>query len=334
MAVRARRAASVVTPLRFDCEGRPLPGLASAWSRDTSGRFWTLELRLPNGDSLRWTAGALAATWRADPEAGATLRWAGIESLVALDDRRLVVGFGQPHLEPPAVFADLSLGVGVEGTRPTVQPVPAGADVRDAVDAGPDVIVTGDPDVLDYARQRPGITTHPLPWNREYLLLLPSRGSSDLRIPTDTAGFRAGLARDAVRVEARPAESAVWDSAAVCPARSHVRSPRGAEAILYPAGDAVARGLAERLVALSPSSRVTARGLPSETLAMALRTGGGQAFVVAVPAREPVPCRWQSGWPDSATVVPLVDTRMHAVLRRGAPPLVSDLDGTLRVEAP
>ena len=334
-AARARRAAAVETPLRFDCEGRPLPALAAAWSRDTSGRFWTLELRPPERDSLRWTAGALAATWRADPGARDALRWAGIESLVALDDRRLVVGFGRPRLDAPAVFTDPALGVAVEGARPTVQSVPAGADPRDAIDDGPDVIVVSDPDVLDYARQRPGLTIRSLPWTRGYLLVLPSAGSIDLRIPPDTAGFRAGLARDAVRVEARPAESvAPWDSAAACPARSHVPSARRADAVVYPAGDSVARGLAERLVALSPSSRVTARGLAPKSLAAELREGGARAFVLAVPTHEPVPCRRMAGWPDSATVVPLVETRAHAVLRRGSPALVSDWDGTLRVEAP
>jgi hypothetical protein len=333
-AARARRAAGVVTPLRRDCEGRPLPGLAAAWSRDSSGRYWTLELRPQEGDSLRWTAGALAATWRADPDARAALSWAGMQSLVALDARRLVVGFGQPRYEPPAVFADLALGVAVQGARPAVEPVPAAPDLRDAVDQGPDVIVTSDPDVLDYARQRPGVTMHSLPWSREYLLLLPPGGSNDLPIPPDTVGFRAGLARDAVRVEARPAEPAAWDSAGGCPAHSHVPPTQRTDVVVYPAGDPVARGLAERLVALSPSSRLAARGLAPETLATTLQAGGARAFVVAVPARAAVPCRWTAGWPDSATIVPLVETRVHAVLRRGSPALVSDWDATLRVEIP
>src|SRR5215210_891750 len=67
---RALLATSRVAPLRLDCEGRPLPGLAVAWSRDTSGRFWTFELDPPAGaDSAagaRWTASTLAAAWRAD----------------------------------------------------------------------------------------------------------------------------------------------------------------------------------------------------------------------------------------------------------------------------
>ncbi|MBA3553982.1 MAG: hypothetical protein H0W29_04380, partial [Gemmatimonadales bacterium] len=32
------------TPIRLDCLGRRRPGLASAWSRDSTGRAWTLIL--------------------------------------------------------------------------------------------------------------------------------------------------------------------------------------------------------------------------------------------------------------------------------------------------
>ena len=317
---RERRAASVEPPIRLDCDGRPLPGLAVAWSRDTSGRFWTLELGPPGGDSLRWTAGALAATWRADPDARAALRWAGIESLVALDEQRLVVGFATPRLELPAVFADLALGVGADETRPAVVPTPAGADLRDAVDQGPDVISARDPELLDYVRQRPGLSARPLPWSRGYLLVVPGAGSPDLGIPPDTAGFRAELARDAVRIEARAAESpAWWEARAACPARATAPAARAANvAIVYPAADPVARGLAERLVALSVGTDVMARGLPPDSLAVALRSGAARAFVIGVPTREPVPCRQMAGWPDSATVIPLVETRAQAVLRRGS----------------
>ena len=55
---------------------------------------------------------------------------------------------------------------------------------------------------------------------------------------------------------------------------------------------------------------------------------------MAVPTRALVPCRETAAWPDSATVVPLIETRAQAVLRRGAPALVAEWDGTLRVEVP
>ena len=337
-AEQARRAASVAPPVRRDCEGRPLPGIAEAWSRDTSGRFWTLELRRAGPGSLHWTAGALAGTWRADSGARAALRWAGIESLAPLDDRRLVVGFATPQPELPAVFTDLSLGAAVADTEGSVLPDPLGDDPRDAVDQGPDVIGTRDPDLLDYARSRPGLSLHPLPWNRSYLLVTPAGAPLDLDIPSDTAAFRAGLARDAVRAEARSAETPGWWQALTsCPPAPSTASGRPAvpanEAIVYAETDPVARGLAERLVALSRGTRVIARGLAPEGLTLALKGGQARAFVIAVAVHEPVPCRGKSAWPDSATVIPLVETRMQAIIRRGTPALVSDWDGSLRLEA-
>ena len=52
---------------------------------------------------------------------------------------------------------------------------------------------------------------HPLPWSRIYVLAIPpgQRGFGAL-IPADSAAFRADLASDAVRVEARAAEGPFW----------------------------------------------------------------------------------------------------------------------------
>ncbi len=121
------------------------------------------------------------------------------------------------------------------------------------------------------------------------------------------------------------------------PARRAVALPSGRspdDRVVYPAGDRVARALAERLVALASGPTVIARGVTPDSLAGTLRSGGARAAVIGVPTREPVPCRQTAAWPDSATVLPLVETRAQALIRRGAPALVSDYDGTLRVERP
>jgi hypothetical protein len=285
---------------------------------------------------VRWTARTLAATWRADSGAAAVLRWAGVESLVPLDDRRLVIGFAAPHLELPEVFADPSLGVAGADARPGVVPAPPAADLRDAVDQGPDLIVASDPDLLDYARQRPGLTSRALPWSRSYLLVLPGRAPPDMALPADTSTFRTALARDAVRIDARGAESTAWWSGrAGCPPREPARTFRAAGHIIaYPAADDVARGLAERLVALAARSDVSARGYPPDSLAIVLRAGAARAFVLPVPTHALVPCRETVAWPDSATVIPLIETRAHATMRRGAPALIAEWAGTLRIEAP
>jgi hypothetical protein len=86
-------------------------------------------------------------------------------------------------------------------------------------------------------------------------------------------------------------------------------------------------------VALSRSTEVTAQALAPAGFALALRAGSARAFVVGVPTHEPVPCRQTATWPDSAAVIPLVETRAQLVVRRGTPALVSDWDGTVRLEA-
>jgi hypothetical protein len=334
-ALRARRAATLDAPVRLDCDGRPMPGLAVAWSRDTSGRFWTLELGEPSasGTAVRWTAAALAATWRADPDANAALEWAGVESLLPLDTRRLVVGFSTPAPELPSLFADRALGVATGESRPGLDPTASGGDLRDAVDGGTDLIQTGDPELLDYARRRPGLTQVPLPWSRSYLLVLPARSPGvGTALPADTATFRAGLARDAVRIDARVPEPPFWweqhDACVQRPRPAARREP--VNAIAYPAADRVARDLAERIVALAGMAELTARGLPADSFAAALRGGSARAFVVAVPRHAAVACRETAAWPPSVVVVPLVETRAHAVLRRGAPPVAVEWDGALR----
>jgi hypothetical protein len=353
---RARLASTLEPPLRLDCEGRPEPGLATAWSRDTSGRFWTLELggvrgvpRDGSGDEaghpnegtsgrpsgatrFAWTASALAAAWRASPDASAALRDAGVESLLPLDDRRLTVGFSRPELEPPGALADRTLGVAVgESDSMAIVALAPTGDLRDAVDRGADLVQTDDPALLDYASRRPGLVAVPLPWSRTYILLLPA-GTPGIggAIPPDTAGFRQSLAREVVRADARPAAELHWRDDGGCRPTPALPATRRSSVVAYPAADRVARDLAERIVALAGDAGLSARGLTDSALSEALRGGSERAFVVAVPLHAPVPCRERARWPAGSLALPLVDTRSHALVRRGAPPMVVEWDGALR----
>jgi hypothetical protein len=337
-AARARLAATRLAPVRLDCEGHPGSGLANRWSADTSARFWTLELAPPPSaapeDRVRWTAAALAATWRSDPDASLALRAAGVQSVLPLDDRRLVVEFAAPERELPPVFAARALGVATGG--PTlVEDQPPSSDLRDAIDHGPDLVQTDDPDLLDYASRRPGLSRVALPWNRVYLLLLPAGGPGlGAAVPADTAGFRAALARNVVRTEARPADGSAWpDSAARCSPAPAAR-PSSSSAIVYPAAAATARALAERLVALAGPAGLAVRGLEPDSLSAVLRRGDARAFVLSGPRATPGPCAESSAWPAGARAVPLIETRPHAIVRRGAPPLAVEWDGAVRVAEP
>jgi len=315
----------LATPVRVDCEGRRLPELATGWSPDASGRFWTLVLE--SG------APELADAWRTR---AAVLRWAGIESIVPLDERRLVVGFALPADSLPRVLADAALGVPrARAARPVLVVAPPAGDPRDQLDRAVDLVQTDDPALLDYARQRGDRSILPLPWSRTYLLLVPDGGAGvgDV-VGADSAAFRHALARDAVRADARGSEPPYWwEPATGCgPPRAAVSTRRSSE-VVYPRDDRVARDLAQRIVALSPAPEVTARGLDNAAFGAALRAGGARAYVLAVPRRSLLPCRERADWPAGSAVVPLVDVRSSLLARRYAPALTTDWDGTVRAPA-
>ncbi len=326
--------------IRLDCLGAARPGAAESWTPDSSRLTWTFVLA---PSALGLTAAGAAAEWRTRPEAATTLRYAGVASVVPLDERRLVVTLDRPADSVPALFADPSLGLVTDSLPRSgtafVTRRPASGDPRDALDAGADILRTGDPVLLEYARTRSELTVHPLPWSRTYVLIIPpGRDEFGSLIPADSAGFRAGLARDAVQTEARGAEPPFWwDQPGPCPEPPPLPPPRGvaANSVVHASEDTVARSLAGRVVALSDRPTTATSRLPGRLMGEALRDGFARAYVVAVPRTALVPCREIAGWPRGATVIPLIDTRMSAIVRRGVPRLTVDFDGGLRpVDAP
>ena len=321
------------TLIRLDCEGRAIPGPASTWSRDSSGKVWTFDLPDSTGPGPL----DLTATWNASDSAKMVLDASGVVSAGPApgNKHKLVVTLSQPSPSVPAIFADHLLGV------PRQRPATAivvrtadGQDPRDLVDQSPDVLVTGDPDVLDYASSRPGTVLAQLPWDRVYVLLL----AAEIRPPgallsADSARFRGDLARDAVRADARPATPPYWwadvgsctDSATRVPVETGGTSQ---VTIGYTAGDAVARMLAERIVALGDSSWF-ARGLAAHDFDTAIRGGAMDAYILPLPRTSLLPCR-DAWWPRGATLIPLVETRRTAILRKDGPALVVGGDGSLR----
>jgi hypothetical protein len=338
-AVRPEDTAAVGRPqpeplLRFDCTGAARPGAAESWTPDSSRRAWTLVLA---GSALHLTAGSAAAEWRTRPAAATTLRHAGIVSIVPLDDRRLVITLDHARESVPPVFADPSLALvtdsgPVAGTTFTMHPIPG--DPRDALDAGADIVPTDDPALLDYARARSDLVVHPLPWSRTYLLVVPhgQRGFEDL-VPPDSAAFRDGLARDAVRVEARAAEGPYWwADSRPCPEAEETApaSARGLRLTAPAWGDPVGRAIAERLVGRARTPMRVIGGQDPRAPIAAIQSEFGLAYVIPVPHEALVPCREIAAWPADATVVPLIDTRRSVVVRRGVPALTVDFDGRLR----
>jgi len=218
---------------------------------------------------------------------------------------------------------------------------PHGVDWRDFLDATsapslghrPDVLVSRDPDVIAFAMKRADYFTQVLPWSTTYVVVA-ARAPGSSAIPARVE--RGALARDAVKGEARGAEEPFsWLIDARC--ASPVRAARSAPApvVAFASGDATARQLAERLVSLAgganrPAWLTAALGehgahattrvvaVPADSIADALSHGRAAVAILAV-ARDPrTSCGTRANAPVPAGAIPLVDSRAHAIVRRGS----------------
>ena len=235
-----------------------------------------------------------------------------------------------------------------------IRPLPT-RDARDAIDAGVDLLVTDDPVVVSYAETRSSHGIVPLPWSRTYVLAVPAFGAADAQVLHPILGdsstpFRVSLARDAVRADARTAEAPYWWSGSQScgslapPGTPARRSEERPLRIAFDSRDRIARQLAERLAVLG--RRAVALPLSTDTFARALHGGSEPAFVIALPRASLDPCYdaaklaatapWlppASGQGQSApaTIIPLIDTRDRAIVKRNRISATIDWDGTLRL---
>lgn len=234
------------------------------------------------------------------------------------------------------------------GERPAIEFRTGGEDPRDLVDAGAALMVTSDPAVSAYASSVGGVRVIALPWSTVYALAVPSAS-------LDTAGQGGGGFPDDLTAAAAGADARVpampywWQEAGACVPR-HARARRDDEkppvpSILYWRDDRTARGLAERVVALVAPGRVqgllpsevdvtqiAAAGLDSPAYEVVLRDGGLAAYVVAFDRTVLDTCAAARALVDEVTwparLVPLVETRLHLVIRRLAGTMAVDWDGT------
>ena len=322
------------TLIRLDCQRRPRPGLAAAWSKDSTGTVWTFVLR---DDALDAGGSPLSAQdavriWHV---AQSIQRSVTLRSAVALDDKRIAFTLSSPQDSVPEVFADPSLSLHSHLTPRTPALIfrrPPSGDPRDALDRGADLLVTRDPALVDYAAAKSEFVSLPLPWTTTYVLIEPAARENGLVPGGKLGALRQSLARDAVRADARAAEPPFWwDDLERCPAPpAPLVGPRSSR-VVYPVGDEVARALAERIVALAGAGAgLTTRSLADDELRAALRSDSERAYLLAVPRQSLTVCRDSAEWLLGASAVPLIDTRAHAIVRRGAPPLTIEWDGTPR----
>lgn len=223
--------------------------------------------------------------------------------------------------------------------------VPTALDLRDVLELGaparggrrPDVVVTADADVIAYARGRAELLVEALPWSATYVLLPAGHGPALNGPALPSAETREALAGDAVTADARgAAEPFAWLRDPRCGLPSG-RTPTttAPPVIAYAEGDATARQLAARIVSLAASDtppawlaaatggQVRARvlrisSMPADSVPTTLADGRAVAGVLAI-ARDPR--RHCGTWDDTRVptgAIPLVDTRVHVIVRRGS----------------
>jgi hypothetical protein len=325
--------------IRLDCRGTAHPGVAESWTPENSG--WVFRIR--NG---------AAPLPLADTAAASAF---GIDSAFELDDRRVrIVMHGGRRDSVPRFLADPALAlirspasdrtVDERGlTIPARGDLPAidfwsalGRDGRDLLDHGADLLVTRDPALLDYAARQSEFVVFPLSWDRTYVLWQPP-GTQPIGAHLQDEAVRASLATEAVRASAQPAQPPFWwsDSTGCRLDPSAPKTRLAPPVIVYSTDDEVARGLAERLVALARGGpQLRTAGLPARDFPAAVQTRSEWGYILALPRHSLNPCRSWADLPAGGTIQPLIDTRAHAVVRKGSPPLTVDWDGTVRVAPP
>ena len=258
----------------------------------------------------------------------------------------------------PVVLAEQVLAL-KRNDLPPLRVIAAPRDPRDLLGAGIDLLLTRDPATLAYAATLPEFQQMPMEWQRTQVLLQPGRSHTSPALSEDG---RRRLAADAIRGEARGAVGPFWwETALDCDGQSDRQQPQLplTPRIVYDGNDAAARDLAERLVAVVRASGPAApeivnsllpdrprrdyqrtAALTGAPLLQAIRRGADAGYILSLDRRPLDSCREfavtmeSAPWLDRETIVPIADTRLHAIVRRGKAGAATEWDGGLVLSAP
>jgi hypothetical protein len=283
-----------------------------------------------------------------------------------------IIGTGSWMMDRMTPVAGAVVMYPVTGESPVVCFVQRNVSkARDIIDGSADAMVTDDPTAIEYARtNRRGALT-PLAWDQVYVLLSTTRATRLRNNEHVEAMLRAttdGLARDAVRVDARGGSSLFVDSERA--QRIQVASAgfpvlpgvvQHDKLVVVRSNSATARSLAERIVALaamdtskSADARTIVRAMPDAGLRplrvvassaaefeSSLKSGAQFAYVDVVSWCADFPTifhRFGSrapwllmGGTISQNVVPLVETRAHFVSMSDRIGFIDDNAGNVRI---
>jgi hypothetical protein len=259
-------------------------------------------LRVPSGTRAADTATIVFRATAGALRAGSAL-WAGRDACAL----RLVAAALRPW--PSGWDERWTVGIRLTDTGAAAYRL-SRERARDAIDVGAVIIATEDLGLIAYAAARPELDVTPLPWDRTYLRLAPGA----------LAPLGGEFASEAVRVDARRAEPISCDT--VVRGAAPVSASAPSVRVVYEAGDRTARELAERVVALLENTTATAVGLGPAKLDAALRAGDELAYIVSVPRFAERGCdalatlAQRAPWLSSPAIVPLIDTRVHAIVPR------------------
>ena len=248
-----------------------------------------------------------------------------------------------------------------------------GADPRDLIAGGADLVIGRSQSFTDYAVRLPGIDVFPLFWDRVYVLLAPGgaapgSGAPDLSSGSNLILLREDLATRGCSSEAQPAyglsfnvslSGSCWQSGALGSGSEAAATARPRARIVYPAGDADAGLIAERVAGLAimksdllrltlPGSHLVEAGESPRTQALGAAewreaVGGEDSFAYVLPLRRESFDRcglramlhrqapWVELGPDDEGphLVPLIVTRPVVAVRHGLGGLGVAGDGTL-----
>ncbi len=352
------------TLVRVDCKGRVVPGLAASWRLSIDGLTWIVRLRpdarFSDGSSV--SAAAVVALWSRDGVGGDLRPHVNrlVQSIIAVDNETLAILLRSPRVDVPFALAHTDLAIAQPagaswplGTRSaqattdragttittadgvSVRFLAPGRDARDVLDRAVDLLITRDRSALDYAATLPQFQSVALEWQRTEALLSPVRSPATAAL----SAARGTLASDAVRGEARGAMGPFWwqnmPDCEMAPPRAQEAGWRPSNRVVYDASDGTARDLAERLVGLGRYQRAIA--MSGGALAVARRRGGDAAYIMSFDSRPLDPCHElqavmeRTPWLDPESIVPLVETRQRAIVRRGRSGILSEWDGGLLI---
>ena len=319
------------TLIRVDCEGRTRPSLALRWSRDISGTTWTFAL-----DSSV-TAPSVVAQWDLRRNGG-LWPWSRILEVRAPAPQTLEVRLDTAFSEVPQSLAIPELSVALARVTGSgqirIQANPPSLDPRDLLDRSAttggrvDLVITADRRATGYARSKPGFSVVPLGWDRTYVVVAPAALPE---LGSDRNRFQQSLVREVVREDSRVADGPAWWETTGCGGTTPQVPVGHRREVIYLEGDETARAIAERLVALQRTP-VLARPLSRDDLYSSLAAGDAAAYVLSLPRTDPGSCGRKPPWPSGSSVLPLIDSRAHAIVRAGVPGFTIEGDGTVRFD--